>query len=94
MIPLVYSTPKLLKERFMCLGKLRFPSEEVAWLVFHRFKTFHYIPLGYFDERPLNVYSCPFCGGFHIGHRSGSKSKHTTFLKRYDLRKNRRPEWS
>ena len=78
----------------MCLGKLRFPSEEVAWLVFYRFKSMQFIKLVNFDERPLNVYSCPFCGGFHIGHRSGLTSKRSTAFVREEMKKGRRPNWS
>jgi hypothetical protein len=26
------------------------------------------------DQGPMNAYRCAFCGGFHIGHRPGSRA--------------------
>lgn len=35
-----YSSPFLLRERTVCFGKVKFPSENVPWLVWERFQEF------------------------------------------------------
>lgn len=53
-----------------CRRKLRYKSIDQAKRALDRLKH---------DKRfygDLNIYSCPFCSGFHIGHRRIEHDKH------------------
>ena len=65
--PLVISSPSLSHIRAMCLGKIRFPSPEIAWYVLD-YNQRHQIRSSISDSFLLEAYRCPYCGTYHLGH--------------------------
>lgn len=79
MLPPFYhrrQTKELIHEIVGCMGKISYPSEDVAWRVF----LTYYFPFGKQGKstreqlRKLSCYRCKFCGSWHIGSRKSRKS--------------------
>lgn len=45
-----------------CGTKIRYRSAQRAWKARQQIASFH-------GEAPMDVYHCPHCGNFHLGHR-------------------------
>lgn len=75
--PLVISSPSLLHIRAMCLGKVRFPSPEIAWYVLD-YNRRHQIRNDFTDSFLLEAYRCPYCGAYHLGKNSRKARSHHT----------------
>lgn len=72
MLPAVYNkkaNKELIKEVTGCLGKIKYPAYDIAWMVF----LTYYFPFGkegkYTRELlgKLSCYRCRYCGAWHIG---------------------------
>ena len=59
------------REESSCLGKHSFPSYEAAQLVQRKSRK---SKMGY-GYRRMTVYSCPFCGGYHLTGVNNRKGK-------------------
>ncbi|MBW3466858.1 hypothetical protein [Arthrospiribacter ruber] len=62
-------TLKQHQEMAACMGKIKYPTEQIAWMVFYRY----YFPFGKrgksvrFKIDKLSCYKCRFCGFWHMG---------------------------
>lgn len=50
-----------------CTGKHRFPNKHMAAQVARKTSQRH--------GQALGAYECPHCGGWHVGHPSGKRSR-------------------
>lgn len=65
------SSKRRLRRR-QCEGKRRFPDVESATL------RRRYLQRKNDDGRPMNIYLCKFCGGYHVGHAQDWKKAKVT----------------
>ncbi len=71
----IWSTKKLVNEKVQCMGKIRYPSENVAWYVYYKYLLkapvyTRFIPPG----KEIDCYHCKYCKSWHLGRSIKTRS--------------------
>lgn len=70
----VISSISLLRIRAVCLGKVKFPSPEIAWYVMdYTYRNRHFSQCE--DYSSFETYLCPYCNKYHLGNSTKKTKK-------------------